>query len=485
MTDSPLPASNRLRLLGLDFGSTTSSMMLAEAEVGRHSLDGRMGFGEPHILLQSTPVFTPFNGQTLDQDALIALLDQWLLEADWQNGNKTSVAGAALITGLAARSDNADIIARAVGERIGDSLIATADDPRLESWLAFMGSCATLSRARAARPVINLDIGGGTTNPALGRHGQVSDCGCFYIGARHLRFAPGSYRLQHCSATGYALLRQAAVAKMPGDELSPADISAITALMVNALEAIVLGNAEFFCQSDFHRQLVQVAFAPPLSASATSETPLITFSGGVGELIYQHQQGQPWPDRNHYGDLGIELAKAICRSPILSADLDTQPQHAGRATVMGLTLHSCDVSGSSLYLSRPQLLPLRDLPILSRLPASAGEQDWQRVLTLAAGCLQGACISIEQDSNADHHSVRTLAERIRNALQQTAFPAQQPLVLLLDTNLGKTLGQYITAWGNDPRALFVIDEIPLRQARFVQLGRPHQHIVPVSFFGMH
>jgi len=30
----------------------------------------------------------------------------------------------------------------------------------------------------------------------------------------------------------------------------------------------------------------------------------------------------------------------------------------------------------------------------------------------------------------------------------------------------------------------VIDEIPDRHARFVQLGQPHQTIVPVSFFGM-
>ena len=83
-----------------------------------------------------------------------------------------------MITGLAARSDNAAALTRVISERIGDSLIAAADDPRLESWLAFMGNCATLSRARGQTAVINLDIGGGTTNPALGLNGAVSLCGC-------------------------------------------------------------------------------------------------------------------------------------------------------------------------------------------------------------------------------------------------------------------------------------------------------------------
>ena len=54
----------------------------------------------------------------------------------------------------------------------------------------------------------------------------------------------------------------------------------------------------------------------------------------------------------------------------------------------------------------------------------------------------------------------------------------------MDSNLGKALGQYITDWGKENRCLYVIDEVPLRDARFVQIGKPYQHIVPVSFFGM-
>jgi len=31
----------------------------------------------------------------------------------------------------------------------------------------------------------------------------------------------------------------------------------------------------------------------------------------------------------------------------------------------------------------------------------------------------------------------------------------------------------------------VIDEVPIRNAHFVNIGRVHQQIVPISFFGLH
>ena len=59
-----------------------------------------------------------------------------------------------------------------------------------------------------------------------------------------------------------------------------------------------------------------------------------------------------------------------------------------------------------------------------------------------------------------------------------------PLVLLLESNIGKTLGNYLSNWGQRPESLLVIDEIPDRQAQFIHVGRPLKQVVPVSFFGM-
>src|SRR5437764_10659969 len=106
--------------------------------------------------------FTPLCDDRLDEQALAAHLDGWLAA-----GGVTPAevfGGGALLTGLTAQKDNAAALVRLIRRRLGDALIATADDPCLESWLAFMGSCAALSRAHAERYFLNLDIGGGTTN---------------------------------------------------------------------------------------------------------------------------------------------------------------------------------------------------------------------------------------------------------------------------------------------------------------------------------
>ena len=61
----------------------------------------------------------------------------------------------------------------------------------------------------------------------------------------------------------------------------------------------------------------------------------------------------------------------------------------------------------------------------------------------------------------------------------------KPLVLLIEGNFGKTLGNYITHWGKLSLALVVIDEVAMRDAHFVNLGKLQQGLVPVSFYGMY
>ncbi|MBU1330936.1 MAG: ethanolamine ammonia-lyase reactivating factor EutA [Gammaproteobacteria bacterium] len=469
-------AARHIRLLGLDFGSTTSSALLAEARLGGHSVSGRVGFSEPRVLYRSPPVFTPFNGDGLDEPRLTALLDGWLRDCGLED--EPPFAGAALVTGLAAQQRNVATLTRLIEARIGDNLMATADDPGLESWLAFMGNCGLLSRAHPDLPILNLDIGGGTSNPAVGLDGNVLACGCHFIGARHWRFAPGSYCLQGCSEQGKALLEHLGIACRTGAELSTTEVERLVGWQVSALEALVSGDEAFFATpiGRLHEQL-------PLRLPALPCAPAITFSGGVGELIYAYLEGAPWPATTAFGDLGIDLAQAILASPLLGAGPQLLPQTRGRATVQGLTLHSCEVSGSSLYLPDARVLPLRDLPIIARLPLTASSASLASALDLVRYRPQGACLQL-LGASPSLAALRKFAEGLRDALQQRPLPAGQPLVLLLEANAGKTLGHYASDWGRLPQCLLVVDEIPPRAAQFIHIGRPHQQMVPVSFFGL-
>ncbi|RLC20665.1 MAG: reactivating factor for ethanolamine ammonia lyase [Deltaproteobacteria bacterium] len=478
-------AVHQVKLIGLDFGSTTSSAIVARASMGRSCITGRMKLGHPEILYRSFPVFTPFADGVIDESRIRRYMDQWLSESDTRL--EDIFAGGTIITGLAALRSNAQALARLVSRRIGEAVIATADDPSLESWLAFMGSCSVLSRFHCDTPIINLDIGGGTTNPAIGLNGNVQSTGCYYVGARHFRFEPGSYRLQEESEFGRQLLTHLAIPLHAGEVLCPQDRDRILDFYIKALEAMVMGTYNFFDQG-IGRIHEQVRF----EWSCPGMMPVVTFSGGVGELIYQHAAGETLPGTTYFGDLGIDLARRVVASPVLAAGLgEFVPENRGRATVYGLALHSTDISGTTLYLPDTDMLPLRDLPILARLPLNADSEEWLRALELLHKGSCGGCVQLISELSWDPNGkpsslaeIKAAGQRLTAVLKERPLTGKQTLVLVISDNAGKTLGSYATNWGQLPLRLIVIDEIPDRHAHFVNIGRCLNNIVPVSFYGM-
>lgn len=468
-------------LLGLDFGSTTSSALIAQASLSSHCVTGRMALNEPQVLFRGDPVFTPFKDETIDETAVRELIGTWLRQAGVQPQQLFS--GGVIITGLAARRHNAQALAQLVGQLIGNALVTRADDGGLESWLAFMGSCSPLSRFHDQQPMLNLDIGGGTTNAAWGLAGNVQATGCHFIGARHVQFQPGTYQLTEISEFGQALLRFLGITKRPGQSLAPVEREAMLGWYIDALLAIVDGDQGFFASHALGRLTEQLPLQLPESRRAAA----LTFSGGVGELLYRHLQGEPLPDTTHYGDLGIDLALAIAHQPRLVQDTTwLVPENRGRATVYGLTLHNTEISGSTLFLPQPDALPLKDLPIVARLPIDASERQLGDALSLALGSHDGACVQVLDGGQTPRlEAVRQLGARLSQALAVAAPPPQWPLVLLLESNIGKALGNYATNWGRNACNLIVIDEVRERSAHFINLGKPHQHIVPVAFYGVH
>jgi ethanolamine utilization protein EutA len=471
--------TDRVKLVGLDFGSTTSSALVASARIAVNCATGRTEFGSPEVVYRSEPVFTPFDGNRIHLDAIGTLLAGWLRDAGVARDEV--FAGGAIVTGLAARRENAGQIAALVEDAIGEAVVATADDPRLESWLAFMGSVSGLSRAHPGRPILNLDIGGGTTNPALGRDGNVLATGCHFIGARHLRFEPGTYKLAGASEFGSALLSELGIRRSAGDTLTSPEIDHVVAFYIRGLEAIAAGDASYF-SSGTGRLIEQV----PFSFNTEGSAPAITFSGGVGELVYAAASGQALPSQTFYGDFGIELARGILASKMLSRDLSTYvPENKGRATVQGLTLHSTEVSGTTLFLPIPGMLPLRDLPVVASVTGETNRAALGAALRLAGGSERGACLQLLWDEAMPSLAqIRKFGMDFAGALSDVPSKSSAPLVLLTTANAGKAIGNYATGWQQDHRHLIVIDEIPVRNAQFVNLGRPRHGVVPVSFYGL-
>jgi ethanolamine utilization protein EutA len=228
---------DQLLLIGLDFGSTTSSAIISRAQVLRSCSTGRFELGRRSVVYRSTLTFTPFTNDLIDEQILAGHLDRWLRESGVTPGTFTS--GGVIITGLAAQKANVAAVEALVKQRVGDALFAVAEDPSLESWLAFMGSCLALSWAQPETHFLNLDIGGGTTNLAMGINGEVLCCGGLYAGARHFQFVPGTYRITALSSYAVRLLKDLGIERSIGDALSQDELRSIVDFYAALIEATV------------------------------------------------------------------------------------------------------------------------------------------------------------------------------------------------------------------------------------------------------
>ncbi|MBI1832987.1 MAG: ethanolamine ammonia-lyase reactivating factor EutA, partial [Planctomycetes bacterium] len=122
--------ADHVKLIGLDFGTTTSSAVIAAAQV-RRGATGRMDLDFQQEIFRSDMVFTPLRADDqLDVAAIEGWLDRWLAAGRVREGEL--FGGGALLTGLTARKGNASALVGLIRRRLGDALVATADDPCLE-----------------------------------------------------------------------------------------------------------------------------------------------------------------------------------------------------------------------------------------------------------------------------------------------------------------------------------------------------------------
>lgn len=457
---------DRIQLVGLDVGSTTSRVAIASARLFHSAATGRPELGQIEERLRTEPARTPFRGDALDQEALLALVDDALAAGGATPG--AFFGGGALLTGLAARALNAAVVVDALRARVGDAVVATAGDPRLEAWLAFHGNVGELSRGAPDRFVLNLDIGGGTTNLAVGRAGEVVSTGWMWIGARHVEVEPGGHRFVRCSPEARRTMQRLGFDKRTGDVVSRRELGLLLDAWIAVLEGAVTGDP---------RPSVDELVPARVMLPAERNQIDLAFSGGIGGLVYDILSGQALPPTTAYGDLGIELAQRIASSPVLGAHV-LVPEGRGRATVYGLLRHQTQISGATVFLPSHLRCPTGDLPILGSLGADIDAGELARLLALAQVARPAGAIVVR--GPLDGRSIRDVGRALGAALR--ALPNLVPLVVLIEQDLAKALGGYASEWGRCPLPLVVLDEVSPRGAELVRIGEPHGDVVPLSFF---
>src|SRR5579862_7249958 len=166
--------------VGVDIGSSTSHLVFSRIVLER--LDARYVVTERESFYQSDILLTPYAGEdTIDAEALGDFIARQYKDAKIDPDEIDT--GALILTGVAVRRRNARRIGELFAAQTGKMVAVSAGDS-LETVMAAYGSGAAARSIRAAAPVMNVDVGGGTSKIAVCADGKVLDVTAIDVGAR-------------------------------------------------------------------------------------------------------------------------------------------------------------------------------------------------------------------------------------------------------------------------------------------------------------
>jgi ethanolamine utilization protein EutA len=365
----------RLTSLGIDIGSTTTHLVLSRLAVERRG--GHSEVVSRQVLHRSPVLLTPYDGAgSLDAAMLRRFLDDVMARAVIDPDAIDT--GALILTGIAARQDNA----RALGEELAFAsgrLVALAAGDALETRLAAHGSGAVA--ASVGRVVLHVDIGGGTSKIARCVDGRIQALTAVAIGAR-----------------------------------TSGDVAALLAAM---------GLAPMTAEAR------SLHLLPPLTPGPAAD--LLSVSGGVAEYLFGRES-------HDFGDQGQALAQSLGVSLHALRITPIRLAEGLRATVMGASQHSARLSGATVYAAPPDILPLQrlrlaapdfDLGADTLDPATIAEAT--RLALLGAG--DDVAIAYRWQGSATHARLDAFCRGLA-----LAMPDMARLVLVGDRDIGGLLG---------------------------------------------
>jgi ethanolamine utilization protein EutA len=450
--------------VGVDIGSSTSHLVFSRLRLER--LDNRYVVAERTVLHESEVLLTPYAGPadalSINAAALREFVDRQYTLAGVRPDQIDS--GALILTGVAVRRSNARAIGELFAAQAGKFVAVSAGDA-LETTLAAMGSGAAARSIRENARVMNVDIGGGTCKIAVCEGGAVVAQTALDIGAR-IVCLDAQGRVQRIEPAGARLAAEVGLTLEVGGTPD-----------ATGLQRLVERMAE---------RLFEALHGAPLSAGTTAllrleplpggaRPDVITFSGGVSEYIHGREH------RSH-GDLGPALARAVLQRVQGWGPRIAQPgagDQGIRATVVGASQYTVQVSGSTIFVEPAAALPLRNLPVLTpdlplhteQLDAdaiAAAIQTALRRLDLHAG-EQAVALCYHWQGSATYWRLDAFCRGVAAGLD-AVLQHGGALVLVGDGDIGGLVGIHLHGELKLAQPVVSIDGIVLQEFDFIDIG---------------
>ncbi|MEO5700585.1 MAG: ethanolamine ammonia-lyase reactivating factor EutA, partial [Casimicrobiaceae bacterium] len=345
-----------LRSVGIDIGSSGTQVIFSELKLRRlgEDLSSRYVVVSRETLHQSEVALTPYaSEERIDEAGLGKIIDAAYNAAGVHPDDIDT--GVVILTGEALRRENAEAIAGVLAENGGEFVCATAGH-HMEAMLAAYGSGAARVSHDLGKCILNIDIGGGTTKLGLVENGRVVSTAALHVGGR-LLVVDDEQRITRLDPAGAHLAGAAGFDWHKGDAITSEAMDSVAAWMADALLHAVRVRPMAL-------EVAELYLTEPLIE--VDDIAGVMFSGGVAEYVYERES-------RDFGDMGRRLGAAL-RTRLAGGALPWPLLPAGeciRATALGASEYSVQLSGNTVYISDPAtLLPRKNLQVL--LPALPG-----------------------------------------------------------------------------------------------------------------
>jgi ethanolamine utilization protein EutA len=461
--------------VGIDIGTSTTQLVFSRIKIENTASVAsvpRVSIVDKEVIYRSGIYMTPLLSQT-EIDGL-KLRDIVHMEYKRAGIAPSDIStGVAIITGETARKRNASQVMETLSGLAGDFVVTTAG-PDLEGIIAGKGAGAHMVSKETGKTVANLDIGGGTTNIAVFKGGEVIDTCCLDIGGRLIRLLDDGLEVQYIAPKLKRLSMEMGTDIVQGRKAAIQQLRSITQRMAGILEE-VLGIA---------------AKSPELEYMLTTQDlrrdyniDCVSFSGGVADYIYQSADTGIF----RFGDIGILLGEAIRKSAIFKRYQILVPAETIRATVIGAGTHTVDISGSTINYTK-DIFPVKNIPILKVSAADEGN-DYEMIAKgvkeklkwfYLEGEEQQVALAIKGVKNPSFKQVGKIAAEVLNGLEEL-LKTKLPIIVIVENDMAKALGQTIYRYLDYKRDVICIDNIKVENGDYIDIGRPLSggRVVPV------